>query len=541
MDEIYRIVDSYSPVRRGSSFTCILPDCRDTNPSAGLYEKDGKVRYKCFSCNFCGDAMDLKKKLGIMDNKYEKKEKIFPSLDSAISSIRGDKSVYRYTDPKSGSVDLCIVRIDGHNTKTFIQLTPCDKGWRFGGCGETRPLFNRTRLSVSPEVVVVEGEKCVIRLHKMGIVATTSPCGANAASKADWSPLYGKKVIIWPDNDDAGKKYADTVKSFLQDKCELRFVDVSGFLPKQDAADLDDETVKKSLANAKPETKNSIIDLISSDLEATFAGLRRTIEWPWPCISRLTQCLRPGAVTVLCGDPGASKSFFSFQAMCYWHENGIKFAAMELEESLEFWIYRALAHKSGVSKVCSLNWRGENQLEMSRIFVENSEWIESFGRRIICKDKGMTTTESICEWIDKYAPNNRLLVIDPITARLGGKAAEEDLRIIGHAKDKAMEHGCSILLVTHPKQNSPMDKKGRLLPHLNSIAGGSAIARFCTCILWLEYQEEEEESLIGSTFPSGTINRRLHILKARDADANRVEIGLKLTNLNFKEVGVIRK
>jgi hypothetical protein len=32
--------------------------------------------------------------------------------------------------------------------------------------------------------------------------------GTNAACKADWRPLAGRRVVIWPDNDDAGQKAA---------------------------------------------------------------------------------------------------------------------------------------------------------------------------------------------------------------------------------------------------------------------------------------------------------------------------------------------
>jgi DNA primase len=39
----------------------------------------------------------------------------------------------------------------------------------------------------------------------------TSSGGSNAANKADWSPMEGRDVSIWPDNDDAGRHYAAEV------------------------------------------------------------------------------------------------------------------------------------------------------------------------------------------------------------------------------------------------------------------------------------------------------------------------------------------
>jgi hypothetical protein len=39
----------------------------------------------------------------------------------------------------------------------------------------------------------------------------TSPNGSESADKADWSPLGGREVVIWPDADSAGREYADAV------------------------------------------------------------------------------------------------------------------------------------------------------------------------------------------------------------------------------------------------------------------------------------------------------------------------------------------
>ncbi|MFC3053226.1 DUF3987 domain-containing protein [Kordiimonas pumila] len=63
----------------------------------------------------------------------------------------------------------------------------------------------------SRPVILVEGEKCVDALSKLGFLATTSMGGSNAAHFTDWSPLRGRDIIIWPDNDEPGQKYAASV------------------------------------------------------------------------------------------------------------------------------------------------------------------------------------------------------------------------------------------------------------------------------------------------------------------------------------------
>ncbi|MFN7021511.1 MAG: DUF3987 domain-containing protein [Phycisphaerales bacterium] len=60
-------------------------------------------------------------------------------------------------------------------------------------------------------VYVTEGEKAADAARAVGLTATTSPHGSKSADKADWSPVAGRDVVILPDHDDAGERYADDV------------------------------------------------------------------------------------------------------------------------------------------------------------------------------------------------------------------------------------------------------------------------------------------------------------------------------------------
>ncbi len=81
---------------------------------------------------------------------------------------------------------------------------------------EIRPLYNIPGILRSDKVVLVEGEKCAEALIEKGITATTAMFGANAPiDRTDWTPLKGKHIIIWPDNDEAGNKYAKNAEKKL--------------------------------------------------------------------------------------------------------------------------------------------------------------------------------------------------------------------------------------------------------------------------------------------------------------------------------------
>jgi hypothetical protein len=119
---------------------------------------------------------------------------------------------------------LCVImRFDGPKGKEFRPLTYClstAKGtysWEWMNFETGRPMYGLDRLgAANPDAVVIiaEGEKSADAAKKLlpGFVCMTSPGGSNGATKTNWSPVRGRKVIIWPDADAPGKKYAVAVQ-----------------------------------------------------------------------------------------------------------------------------------------------------------------------------------------------------------------------------------------------------------------------------------------------------------------------------------------
>ena len=153
---------------------------------------------------------------------------------------------------------------DGNAKKEFRQ---------FPRLPETRPLYNLPDIAQSDRVIWVEGEKCADELTKKGYTATCTIGGAgmlsrNTKHKFDFSPLQGKEVIIWPDNDEAGLKLAKIVQELSQNagaKLITMLVPPKGKPKKWDAADAIEEgfdisdflnapthKVKKSLSLKNP-------------------------------------------------------------------------------------------------------------------------------------------------------------------------------------------------------------------------------------------------------------------------------------------------
>ena len=117
--------------------------------------------------------------------------------------------------------------------KAFAPLTWCRNSesgqceWRWKDLPAPRPLYNLEKLNgegLAKPVLVVEGEKCAeageTLLGAAGWVVVTWAGGAKRAGKkdTDWTPLKGRKVWIWPDNDEPGREAALQIAKALEDE-----------------------------------------------------------------------------------------------------------------------------------------------------------------------------------------------------------------------------------------------------------------------------------------------------------------------------------
>lgn len=110
-------------------------------------------------------------------------------------------------------------------------------GWHVKEGKIPLPLYGLDHLARHPEwpVLIVEGEKAAeaARLLFTDYVVMTSQGGCNGAYRNDWIVLSGRKVTIWPDADQAGEKYAETVINLLYQNqaCSVRKIILPEALP----------------------------------------------------------------------------------------------------------------------------------------------------------------------------------------------------------------------------------------------------------------------------------------------------------------------
>lgn len=169
-------------------------------------------------------------------------------------------ATWKYRD-LAGNIVASVERYEPDGTpasKTYrpwcFKVVDGQRRW-VKGAPELRPLYNLAGIAAAETVVLVEGEKCAQALIDLGIAATTAMQGAEAPVAAtDWSILQGKTVIVWPDNDPPGLKYAETASGRLTALgCTVLAVPIpAGKPPKWDAADCiaEGEDAREMIARA---------------------------------------------------------------------------------------------------------------------------------------------------------------------------------------------------------------------------------------------------------------------------------------------------
>jgi hypothetical protein len=127
-------------------------------------------------------------------------------------------------------------------------------GWTKGAMPTPRPLYRLPELLAAPAVLpvlVVEGEKAAgaaqAALAHLRVIVTTWAGGSGAVHSADWAPLAGRTVCIWPDHDEPGDKAAAEIMACaLQAGARaLWLLEPDATWPKgHDAADLEPDAVE---------------------------------------------------------------------------------------------------------------------------------------------------------------------------------------------------------------------------------------------------------------------------------------------------------
>jgi hypothetical protein len=572
---------------RGRALCC--PMCKEKHASGSIHmTNEGHWVFTCHSsCDKTFDVIDIRawinkktpaEELRAMNDttairQTPKPPPIYPTYaaakDAIAKSSASDFAAWEddYLDlyaPLEGESGYSVVRFrkqDGD--KSFRQMSRTAGGWWLKVPDAGRPIANRKGIAAADMVVCCEGEKATKALLSVGICATTSPQGALNGDKADWSPLKGKQVVLWPDNDTPLEKYPrglgwehmrrvrECVASIAEEISVLDPRDLE--LPeKGDAWDFV-ERYRKGYNAA--EIKALVMDVLADatslsvkaeyrrELEAIIAGKRRAIAFPWPQLTEFSRALLPGKVTCLCGDGGGGKSFFVSDAIVQWQWFH-KVAIFHLEDTRNDHLQRVHAQLAGDGRITDNSFVEQNAAYIMESYHIHEKEIDIIGRNMWTRpDEGDITLDDVAAWVMERAKDGfEIVIVDPITA-VGqtGRPWVEDLKFITAAKIAARRYGCRVILVTHPRTGT---KKG--VGNHNDMAGGAAYPRFSHCVLWLEGNAEENEFKVRDR--NGLCefirpNRVVTVSKARHGPGTGRRLAFQFDGktLRYNELGAIER
>ncbi len=110
-----------------------------------------------------------------------------------------------------------LLKISRYNTEKGKVFYPYDLISKKHALPAVRPLYNLPKIRQAQKIIFAEGEKCAEAITQKGFCGTTALGGANTPlDKTDFTPLSGKEVLIWPDNDVPGLNFATALYHHLR-------------------------------------------------------------------------------------------------------------------------------------------------------------------------------------------------------------------------------------------------------------------------------------------------------------------------------------
>ena len=228
----------FAITKNGNEWKFLCPFHADTNPSATLYQKDGKWRFKCFSCGEAHDAISFVMAVESCDfptacrkitNGGNGAHPITPALRKAPPRIttkppadclpppfatkQGEPSrIYYYLDADRESLGFAADYPDGRAYFTWGSRSPSDPPkWEKRGFNPAI-LFGLEALAAKPKarVIICHDEPAA---EAASALFTGNPCvtwcgGDHAYADCDWTPILDRAdaPILIARNDPAGEQ-----------------------------------------------------------------------------------------------------------------------------------------------------------------------------------------------------------------------------------------------------------------------------------------------------------------------------------------------
>lgn len=452
---------------RDGQYKAVCPAHSDKTPSLSVsVGNDGKILLKCFagcSTENIVAAMGLE-----MKDLFAEDRTNFPTYEKSQQPKQSKEAEYLYAGGQLKKVKYR--RADGSKYCSWLHLENGE--WKAGRKGIAPGLY-MSHATLADTVILVEGEKDVDTLKSMDLVAVSLPDGANSKWDDTYTEaLQGRTIIILPDNDEPGRKYAELCAKNLHKVSNVWIVDLSKawteMPPKADISDMvaamgSDEAYNamfEVLQNTpqwkppqeEPKKKPGLSFITATDLQK--ADL--------PPVQFLVDGILPVGTSLL---SAASKIGKSWMVL----DMGLAIAAGK----------PFMGHntkQAGVLYLALEDSQSRLQDRMNKI-LNRGKAPDGMRFSIVAPNLDEGLLEILAEDL-KANPDTELIIIDTLQKIRGSAKAresgyEQDYREMGAVKKFVDERGISVMFVHHNRKMKDEDDPFNMISGTNGIMGAA--------------------------------------------------------------------
>ena len=470
------------------------------NPLALTIESYGKCVWFCHHCEFTGGLNASTGWKG--ETKINRPEKIYEAPIVPLEPMK-PSNMYTFFAKRSISketVDAFNIYANNNgywfafpyynlnNTVVNIKFRSEDKKFKQSPNAK-KSLYNYNNVHNEETIIFVEGEMDCLSLYEIGYTnVTTLPDGApkNANLKEDDKRftalkncnLKAKKVILFVDNDDAGKSlHKELLHRFGKDVCWY----VQRPDDCKDANDVlvkhGEEKLRQIIVNAIPYPVDGLYksgDYTGAVLDLYNGNYVKPIEIGYSNLDSIYKIMK-GTFHTVTGIPNHGKSYFLDMILIKLAQvHGWKFALFSPEHSTQMHLRRM------VQMICEKPFDiGETNRMTTKELKGAMDFLDKHFFFIETKEE-VPTIEHILDIskgaVFKHGCNG--IIVDPYNevnaSRSGGKREDEHIRdFISTCKRFARVHDIVFWVVAHPTKLQKMGDGGYTPPTAYDISGAS--------------------------------------------------------------------
>ena len=327
-----------------------------------------------------------------------------------------------------------------------FTLNP-DSSWSMKRPEGLLPIYYTDKHRDMP-IIINEGEKA---LRGCEAIYNGDSCtwhgGVNSWEKADWSPIFGREVVIFPDNDEAGIKCANDISKYLKEnQCKVKIVQPpadfnekddlydayeSGYF--KDSKQLEDYINKNEVARPKGalyfQTVNEIMEKMTEP------------DW------LVDRCIERATVTSIYGAPKSGKSFIAIAMACSI-ASGKDFYGFDTKPSTVLYL-AGEGHTAVARRIKSYEQFYSRSLSAAPLLISNR------GSRI-GDDAEFAMLQEVCRDIEREHGNVGMIIVDTLARNYGlNENSTEDMnKFIQRIDELKEEFQASMVIVHHTGHGS---------------------------------------------------------------------------------------